>query len=174
VRIGLLAAAGWLVAALLTVGISSSAVSVVRDAVAPQSPVAAGLPTPEETTPGGTTAGGTTAGPTGSAGPSPTASQGSAAPTAAAGRPVSVSGQGGTAIVRCVGGTPEFRNVMPRQGYQARADDSPGEVEFRSSEHRTEITATCAGSTVRTSVEEKDDSGGGSGGNSGPGGGDDD
>lgn len=142
-RIGLLAAAGWVVAALLTVGASWSAVAVVRDAVVPTTVVATGLPTPEETLPGSAT-------------PGPTRSPSAPATRSpAATRSVLASGQGGTALVRCTAGTPEFYNVTPRQGYQARTDDSPGEIEFRSEAHRTEVTATCAGGIPRAAVEEK-------------------
>jgi hypothetical protein len=151
VRIGLLAVAGWLVAAVLTVGVSWSAVSVVRTAVAPPPVVAGALPSPDET-PGDT--------------PSRTATRpatptSSAIPPASAGAPASGGGQGGTVTVRCVDGVPRLLNVTPQQGYGSRVDD-PGEVEFESDDHRTEVTVTCTGGTARIDVEEKSGRGGGS------------
>ena len=149
-RIGLLAISGWLVAAVLTVGVSWSAISVVRDAVAPASEVAAALPTPDET----------------AATPAPTASRTparpspSARPSAGAATLASASGRGGTATAQCVDGRPDFINVTPRPGYQARRDDDGAEVEFRSSSGRTEMTATCVGGVPRIAVEDKDEDGG--------------
>jgi uncharacterized membrane protein YgcG len=148
VRIGLLAISGWLVAAVLTVGISWSAISVVRDSVVRQTTVE--LPPPAETP--------TTATPTRPA-PSPTA-----------GAAVSASGQGGSVVVRCVNGRPAFVNLHPQQDFTAIPDDSGAEVQFRSSDHRTEITATCSGNVPRTRVEERADGGGGGGGGGGDGG----
>ena len=163
-RIGPLAAAGWLVAAILTVAVSWSAVQVVRTAVAPQE-LSGALPTalPAVDEPAATS-------PSGSARPSATAtpgrSPGTTAPAgSAAGRAVSASGVGGTVVARCVGGVPQLARI-PRQGFAVDADDTPGEVTFESDDHRTEIKASCAGSVPRVVVEEK----GGRGGNSGPGG----
>ena len=48
-RFGLLATAGWLVAAVLTVVVSWNAVDVVRQAVSPAPAVAQDLPVPSET-----------------------------------------------------------------------------------------------------------------------------
>ena len=162
VRTGPLAAAGWLVAATLTVAVSWSAVQVVRSAVAPQE-LSGALPTalPAADEPAATS-------PSGSARPSATAPRpGTTAPAGpAAGRAVSASGVGGTVVVRCVGGVPQLVSAIPRQGFAVDADDTPGEVTFESDEHRTEIKASCAGSVPRVVVEEK----GGRGGNSGPGG----
>jgi len=155
VRTGLLAGAGWLVAAALTVGVSWSAISVVREAVVPQAAVAPGLPTPEETRPA--TTGPPAGGPAGTATATPTARPGSTA-----GRVVLATGRGGTATVRCSGGVPEFVNLVPQQGYRVDRDDSGTEVEFSSPDHRTEITASCAGGIPRASVEEKGGRGGGS------------
>lgn len=164
VRIGLLALSGWIVAAVLTVGVSWSAITVVRESVVPQTQVASGsLPPPAETTSAAPAA----------ARPSPT-------PTVAAAR--SVSGQGGTVTARCTGGTPAISKIIPQQGFTAERDDSGREVQFRSSGHRTEITIACAGGRPTFSTEEKaiggggDDNGGGddSGGGRGRGGGEDD
>jgi hypothetical protein len=170
-----LAVAGWAVAATLTLGASWSAVQVVRSAVAPDDLATSStdsLPPPAEG-PSGTTSG--TASPTGP-GPRPSASA-----TTPAGRLASASGVGGTVVVRCVDGTPQFVSRIPRQGFSVDVDDSPGEVKFSSADHRTEITASCPGGQPRISVEEDDRRGGGDGdnsgpggGNSGPGGGDDD
>lgn len=159
-RFGLLAVAGWIVAAVLTVAVSWSAVGVVRAAISPVPAVAADLPTPDETGSPSATA----------TRPTPTATATPAVRTA------SLSGRGGSVTVRCSGGTPQFVNVTPNQGYTPRRDDSSAEVEFSSSAGRTEFTATCAGTVPRISFEEKgprggDDSGGG---NSGRGGGNDD
>jgi uncharacterized membrane protein YgcG len=170
VKLGLLAISGWLVAAVLTVGVSWSAISVVRDSVAPQTEVSKALPTPEET-----------------AGPiaSPTTSRPAPRPSAA---PVLVkSGQGGQVTVRCANGRLQVLNVTPRQGFTPEADDSGAEYQFRSSDHRTEIKVSCSGNRAQGTVEEHtsggddsggDDSGGddhgGGGGNSGRGGGGDD
>lgn len=157
-KVGLLAVAGWLVAAVLMVGVSWSAISVVRTAVVPRTTVAGGLPVPVETP---------TAAPTAGATPTTTPT------TTAGGRPVLATGRGGSATVRCVDGTPRFVNVTPRQGYSVHRDDGPGEVRFDGpSGARTEITATCAGDTARTGVEDRAASGGGDDDDSG--GGDDD
>jgi hypothetical protein len=153
VRIGLLAIGGWLVAAVLTVGVSWTAISVVRDAVAPASEVAAALPTPDET------AGSTAPGPTASA-----TTPRTPRPSASTSQLASASGRGGTASVRCVDGRPDFVNVAPRSGYEARQDDNGAEVEFRSSAGRTEMSATCAGGVPRIAVEDKDEGGSGRGG----------
>jgi hypothetical protein len=150
VRIGLLAIGGWLVAAVLAVGISWSAIYVVRDSVLQQTTV--GLPPPAETP---TTAPTTTR-------PAPSPTTGAAA---------SASGVGGSVIVRCTNGRPDFVNVHPQQGFTATPDDSGVEVQFRSSNHRTQITATCAGNVPHTQVEERADGGGGGGGGDGGGGG---
>jgi hypothetical protein len=157
VRIGLLAISGWLVAAVLTVGISWSAISVVRDSVLQQTTV--GLPPPAET-------------PTTTAAPTTTRP----APSPTVGAAVSASGQGGSVVVRCTNGRPAFVNVRPQLDFRAEPDDSGAEVQFRSSNHRTEITATCSGNVARTRVEERANSGGGGGGggdDGGGGGGDD-
>jgi hypothetical protein len=162
VRIGLLAISGWLVAAVLTVGISWSAISVVRSSVVAQPSV--GLPAPAE----------------GSTGPATTAAPTTTRPTATAGAIAAASGQGGSASVRCVGGRPTLVSYNPNTGFAARLDDSGAEVQFRSSDHRTQITVTCTGNTAHTQVEEQamggsggggDDNGGGGGSGRGRGGG---
>jgi uncharacterized membrane protein YgcG len=169
VRIGLLAISGWLVAAVMTVAVSWSAIGVVRNSVVPQTAVASALPTPDET--GSATA--TTARPT-------------PKPTLAAAR--SLSGQGGSVTARCTNGVPTIVKYTPQQGFRAERDDSGREVKFLSADHRTEITIACSGNTPRLSAEEKstsgggddnggDDNGGGGGsgrGRGGGGGGDDD
>jgi hypothetical protein len=160
VRMGLLAVAGWLVAAVLMVVVSWSAIGVVRTAVVPGSAVATGLPTADET--GSATARPTT--------PAPTTTRPPAAPAA-----VVVTGAGGTATVRCTGGVPAFVNLSPRQGWSVDRDDSPGEVKFDNpSGARTEIRVTCAGGTPRPVVEERAADGDDDGGSRGRGGGDDD
>jgi len=165
-----LAVAGWAVAATLTLGVSWSAVQVVRSAVAPDDLAASStdsLPAPAESQPG-------TASPT-SPGPRPSGSA-----TTAAGRLASASGVGGTVVVRCVDGIPQFVSRIPRQGFSVDVDDSPGEVRFSSADYRTEMTASCPGGQPRISVKNDrrgggdDDNSGPGGGNSGPGGGDDD
>lgn len=161
VRIGLLAIGGWLVAAVLTVGVSWSAISVVRDAVAPAAEVAAALPTPDE--PAGPTASTTpdgTAGSTASTTPRPSATP---RPSSSAAEIRSVSGRGGTASARCVDGRAVIVNVVPRQGYAVDSDGDESEAEFRSAAGRTEITATCVAGVPRFEVEEKDESGSGRG-----------
>jgi hypothetical protein len=89
-------------------------------------------------------------------------------------------GQGGTVTARCVSGDPQLVSVVPRQGFQAEPDNSGAEVQFRSSDHRTEVKVSCSGLTAIVQVEEHasagggggvDDHGGGSGGGSGRGGG---
>lgn len=162
-RLGLLAAAGWLVAAVLTVAASWSAVSVVRTSVVAPAIVDAALPTPREPAPATPTPT-TTPTPTPTPGSTPTPTPGSTSSSAGpAGAPASGGGQGGTVTVRCVDGVPRFLNVTPSQGFRGRTDDRPGEVEFESDGHRTEITVTCAGGTARIAVEEKGGRGGGSG-----------
>lgn len=160
VRIGLLAIGGWLVAALLTVGVSWSAISVVRDAVAPAAEVAAALPTPDETAE--PTASTTPDGPTASTTPRPSATPRPSSSSAAEIR--SVSGRGGTATARCVDGRAVIVNVIPRQGYAVDPDGDGSEAEFRSAAGRTEITATCVAGVPRFEVEEEDESGSGRGG----------
>jgi len=159
VRIGLLAVGGWLVAAALAVGISWSAINVVRDSVGAGQPVATALPVPSEaSTPA----------------PSPSSTGPTAAPTA--GAPVVKAGQGGTVTAQCVNGRPRI-SAVPRQGFRAESDNSGGEVQFRSSDHRTGVKVSCSGLTATVQVEEHstagggDDHGGGRGGNSGRGGG---
>ena len=66
---GLLAISGWLVAAALAVGISWSAIDVVRDSVGASQPVSTALPAPDETS---------------SPAPGPTSTRPTAAPTAGA------------------------------------------------------------------------------------------
>jgi hypothetical protein len=157
---GLLAISGWLVAAALAVGISWSAINVVRDSVGAGQPVATALPAPSEaTTPA----------------PSPSSTRPTAAPTAGA---LAVrTGQGGTVTAHCVNGRPRVISAVPRQGFGAESDDSGDEVQFRSSDHRTEMTVSCSGLTATVRVEEHsgDNGGGGGGGggddNGGPGGG---
>lgn len=162
---GLLAISGWLVAAALAVGISWSAINVVRDSVGAGQPVATALPAPSEaSTPA----------------PSPSSTRPTAAPTAGA---LAVrTGQGGTVTARCVNGRPHVISAVPRQGFGAESDDSRDEVQFRSSDHRTEMKVSCSGLTATVRVEEHadggggggdDNGGGGRGGGSGRGGGDD-
>jgi hypothetical protein len=163
VRTGPLAVAGWVVAATLTLGVSWSAVQVVRGAVAPEElTVADGLPVPTETATG--------------ASPSPTATRPSPSPspsaTAPAGRTVTGTGTGGTVVVRCRDGAPVFVSRIPRSGFTVQTE-SPVEVRFRSDGHRTDMEASCAGTTPRVRVKE-DDRGGGDDDDSGPGGDDDD
>ena len=159
---GLLAIGGWLVAAVLAVGISWSAIDVVRDSVGASQPVATALPAPSEvSTPA-----------------RPSSTRPTAAPTA--GGPVVKAGQGGTVTARCVNGRPQIVNAAPRQNFRVESDDSGNEVQFRSSDHRTEMKVSCSGLTATVQVEEHasagggggvDDHGGGRGGGSGRGGG---
>jgi hypothetical protein len=151
VRIGLLAISGWLVAAVLTVGVSWSAISVVRSSVVAQPSV--GLPAPAEA----------------STGPATTAAPPTTRPTATAGAIAAAGGQGGSASVRCVSGRPTIVSYNPNTGFAAQLDDSGAEVQFRSSDHRTQITVTCTGYTAHTQVEEKAIGGGGGGDNGGGG-----
>ena len=163
-RTGSLAVAGWVVAAILTLGASWSAVQVVRSAVAPAdlavSPTdSLPVPTESSTAPPSATA---------TAGPAPT-------PTVTpAGRSISRGGVGGTVVVRCTGGAAQLVRAIPRQGFMVDTDNSSVEVKFTSGDHRTEIKASCAGGEPRFTVAEDDrgddNSGPGGGGNSGPGG----
>ena len=139
---GLLAIGGWLVAAALAVGISWSAIGVVRDSVGASQPVSTALPAPDETS---------------SPAPGPTSTR----PTAA---PVTKVGQGGTVTAQCVSGKPRLVSVVPRQGFQAKPDNSGAEVQFRSSDHRTEVKVSCSGLTATVQVEEHSGAGGGGGG----------
>jgi hypothetical protein len=159
---GLLAISGWLVAAALAVGISWSAINVVRDSVSAGPAVASALPTPDE------------GGPTTAPSTSPTSSSPTPAPTV--GALATGSGQGGTVQARCRAGRPDIVSIVPRQGFQADPDDSGDEVQFRSSDHRTEMKVSCSGLRATVRVEEHSSGGGGGddGGNSGRGGGDDD
>ncbi|HST66990.1 MAG TPA: hypothetical protein VLM05_17550, partial [Mycobacteriales bacterium] len=116
-RIGLLAVSGWIVAAVMTIAVSWSAIGVVRNSVVPQTQVASALPAPAESV---------TAAPTTSR-PSPT-------PAVAAAK--SLSGQGGVVTARCTGGRPTLVKVVPQQGFTAEPDDSQAEVKFTSPEHR--------------------------------------
>jgi len=160
---GLLAISGWLVAAALAVGISWSAIGVVRESVGASQPVATALPAPNETS-----------GPA----PAPSSTRPTAVPTA--GGLAIKMGQGGTVTAQCVNGRPHVVSAVPRQGFGVESDDSS--AEFRSSDHRTEMTVTCSGLTATVHVEERagagggggggvDDHGGGRGGGSGRGGG---
>jgi len=158
---GLLAISGWLVAAALAVGISWSAINVVRDSVGAGQPVATALPAPSEaTTPA----------------PGPSSTRPTAAPTAGA---LAVrTGQGGTVTAQCVNGRPRVISAVPRQGFGVESDNSGNEVQFRSSDHRTEMKVSCSGLTATVQLEEHssgggggDDHGGGRGGGSGRGGG---
>jgi hypothetical protein len=143
---GLLAIGGWLVAAALAVGISWSAIGVVRDSVGASQPVATALPVPSEvSTPA-----------------SPSSTRPTAAPTA--GGPVVKTGQGGTVIARCVNGRPQIVNAAPRQGFRVESDNSGNEVQFRSPDHRTEMKVSCSGLTATVQVDEHSDGGGGGGG----------
>jgi len=162
---GLLAISGWLVAAALAVGISWSAIGVVRESVGASQPVATALPAPNETS-----------GPA----PAPSSTRPTAVPTA--GGLAIKMGQGGTVTAQCVNGRPHVVSAVPRQGFGVESDDSS--AEFRSSDHRTEMTVTCSGLTATVRVEERatsgggggggvDDHGGGRGGGSGRGGGGD-
>jgi hypothetical protein len=160
VKLGLLAISGWLVAVVLTVGVSWSAISVVRDSVAPETQVSRALPAPDETT-----------------SPPASSSTSQPAPRPTAGAVLARSGQGGQVVVRCANGKLQVLNVTPRQGFTPESDDKGTEYQFRSSDHRTEIKVGCSGNTAQGTVEEHssgggggDDSGGG-GGNSGRGGG---
>jgi uncharacterized membrane protein YgcG len=157
VKLGLLAIGGWLVAAVVTVGVSWSAISVVRDSVAPQTQVSRALPAPEETT-----------------GPTATATTSRPAPSPTAGAVLTKSGQGGQVSARCVNGRLEVRNITPRQGFRPESDDSGTEFQFRSSDHRTEIKVGCAGNLAQGTVEEHDSGGDGGGGAGGDDGGGDD
>ena len=143
---GLLGIGGWLVAAVLAVGISWSAIDVVRDSVGASQPVATALPPPSEA----------------STSASPSSTRPTAAPTA--GGPVVKAGQGGTVTARCVNGQPQIVNAAPRQGFRVETDDSGNEVQFRSSDHRTEMTVSCSGLTATVQVDEHSDGGGGGGG----------
>jgi hypothetical protein len=151
VRIGLLAISGWIVAAVMTVAVSWSAIGVVKNSVVPQTAVAGALPAPEET-----------------ASAAPTTARPTPGPTVAAAR--SVAGQGGTVTARCANGVPAIVRSIPQQGFSGQPDDSGREVKFTSSDHRTEIKVACTGTTVTFSKEEKtissggDDNGGGGGG----------
>ena len=160
---GLLAISGWLVAAALAVGISWSAINVVRDSVGAGQPVATALPAPSEaSTPA----------------PGPSSTRPTAAPTAGA---LAVrTGQGGTVTAQCVNGRPRVISAVPRQGFGVESDDTGNEVQFRSSDHRTEMKVSCSGLTATVQLEEHasgdgggggDDHGGGGGGGSGRGGG---
>lgn len=146
-RIGLLALGGWLVAAVLTVGVSWSAISVVRDAVVVRAEVDSSLPAPEEP----------------SVSPTPAATTARPSPTTPAARIALGSGRGGTATVRCVDGRPAFVNITPKQGYGVERDDDGTEVKFRSAAGRTEMTASCAGGVPRVTVEDRDEGGSGRG-----------
>jgi hypothetical protein len=157
-RTGPLAVAAWVVAATLTLGVSWSAVQVVRSAVAPADlTVSSGDSLPVPTEPSGSTPGMTTPDPTT---PAPTGTP--------AARSASQSGTGGTVVIRCVGGVAELVRAIPRQGFAVEPDDSAAEVKFSSDSHRTEIKATCAGGQPQFSLKEDDRGGGG---NSGRGGG---
>ena len=82
---------------------------------------------------------------------------------------------------QCVNGRPRVISAVPRQGFGVESDDSGNEVQFRSSDHRTEMKVSCSGLTATVQLEEHssggggggDDHGGGRGGGSGRGGGDD-
>jgi len=157
-----LAISGWFVAAGLAVGISWSAISVVRDSVSAGTPVVEALPTPDESA--STTA----------ASSPPASSRPTPAPTV--GALASGTGQGGTVLARCRAGRPVIVSKVPRQSFSVETDDSGDKVEFRSSDHRTEMKVSCSGLLATVRVEEHGDGGGdhgGGGGNSGPGGGGD-
>ena len=58
------------------------------------------------------------------------------------------TGQGGTVTAQCVNGRPHVVSAAPRQGFGVESDDSGDEVQFRSSDHRTEMKVTCSGLTA--------------------------
>jgi hypothetical protein len=157
VRIGLLAVSGWLVAAVLTVGVSWSAISVVRSSVVGEQAVVSSLPVPTESS-------------------APTAIPTSGRPTGAptVGAAVSAAGTGGTVRARCRNGRPELVNSVPNQGFVVNTDNSGAEVQFISSNHRTEVKIACTGLKATLTVEEHtsggDDNGGGGGDSHGGGG----
>src|SRR5215213_299628 len=156
-RTGSLAVAGWVVAAVLTLGVSWSAVQVVRSAVAPADlAVSSGdsLPVPAESGRGS---------PAPSRTVTPTAPATSTAPASPAARTAATSGIGGSVVVRCAGGVPQLVSRIPKQGFTVEVDDSPGEVKFSSDRHRTEIKATCTATGPRLTVEENDRGGDNSG-----------
>jgi hypothetical protein len=72
-------------------------------------------------------------------------------------------GQGGTVTARCVNGQPQIVNAAPRQGFRVESDDSGNEVQFRSSDHRTEMKVSCSGLTATVQVDEHSNGGGGGG-----------
>jgi hypothetical protein len=147
---GLLAISGWLVAAVLAVGISWSAIGVVRDSVGASQPVATALPVPNETS---------------APAPAPSSTRPTAVPTAGA---LAVGkGLGGTVTAQCVKGRPNVVSAVPRQGFGVESGGSS--AEFRSSDHRTEMTVTCSGLTATVHVEERASGGGGGGGRGGSG-----
>jgi hypothetical protein len=150
---GVLAIGGWLVAAALAVGISWSAIGVVQQSVGAGQPAATALPAPSESAPVA----------------SPSSTRPTAAPTA--GGPVVKAGDGGTVTAQCVNGRPRVVNAVPRQGFRVESDDSGAEVQFRSSDHRTEMTVSCSGLTATVRVEEHASGGGGGGGGDDNGGG---
>lgn len=164
-RTGPLAAAAWVVAATLTLGVSWSAVQVVRSAVAPED-LATALPPPDET-------GSVTSRPSASAPPrsaEPTGTR-TPRPSGDAGQQITFTGTGGTVVVQCVDGRPQMISVIPRIGFRVERDDDGVEAKFRSARHRTELKFSCAGLVPQVSKEEKDEGGGGD--DSGRGGGDD-
>lgn len=151
-RTGLLAISGWIVAAVMTVAVSWSAIGVVKTSVVPQTKVASALPAPDET---------------GTAGAAPTTARPS--PTLAAA--TSLSGQGGSVTARCTNGVPAIVTMIPQQGFTPDKDDSNREVKFSSSDHRTEIAIACSGGRAVLTKEEKAVSAGGGGGGGGDNGG---
>ena len=68
---------------------------------------------------------------------------------------------------QCVNGRPRVVSAVPRQGFGAESDDSGAEVQFRSSDHRTEMKVSCSGLTATVQVEEHSGAGGGGGGGGG-------
>ena len=71
------------------------------------------------------------------------------------------AGQGGTVTARCVNGRPQIVNAAPRQNFRVESDDSGNEVQFRSSDHRTEMKVSCSGLTAIVQVDEHSSGGGG-------------
>ncbi|MFG3556254.1 protein kinase [Micromonospora sp. NPDC047557] len=81
------------------------------------------------------------------------------APTPTNSPEVTVRAQGGTVVVRCVGGSAELLTVTPASGFRAAPYD-PGpakqvQVELTSAEHSSEIRAHCASGRPKPKVKER-------------------
>ncbi|WP_232666359.1 hypothetical protein [Pseudonocardia sp. TRM90224] len=88
-----------------------------------------------------------------------------AAPAPAGAQPEVLASQGGTVLVRCVGGVPEIMSVTPAQGYSSHdsgSDDDDGDshrdrVRFEADDIKVQMQLSCASGRPTQIVTVEDD-----------------